>query len=253
MSHPDLTPDQIDILAREWFATALEADEEYRTQVPTGRAAYTTTDEYDDPVAADLEVLSWLEGEYREAFAHNDFQRVHLDVERMLEEAGVPADRKSEAYRRLARALLRANAEVLRLAQARRVGKYALEPEDPLFRSKPMPTPVVAQPDPALSSMPLRDLVTVYAEAQEKDGKWTADTKRNTIPVLIRFAGMLDSKPVDMVSRDDIRAWRQGFGRYGVPPCGRMSARTGSALVCPNAAPRSMEPCAASDTRPLSS
>ena len=55
----------------------------------------------------------------------------------------------------------------------------------------------------------------------------------------------------------DIRLFLSNFSdepwEVVVRPCGQTSARSGSALVCPNAAPRSMEPCAASDTRPLSS
>lgn len=211
MSHPELTPDQIDALARDWFATALEADEEHRTHVGARQAAYTTTDEYDDPVEADLEVLSWLEGEYRDAFTNNEFQRVQISVEGILADAGIPTDPKSDSYRRLARALLRANAELLRIAQARRQGSYSTEPTDPLFRSGPVAQSSEPKADPALSSMPLLDLVTIYAAAQEKDGKWKADTKRKTVPKLIRFAETLDNKPVDTVSREDIRSWRQSL------------------------------------------
>lgn len=35
MSHPELTPDQIDTLAREWLTLSLDADEEQRIAAPT--------------------------------------------------------------------------------------------------------------------------------------------------------------------------------------------------------------------------
>jgi hypothetical protein len=213
MSNPSLSPEQIDALARDWFATALEADEEARCQAPQGTPVYTSCDEHEDPVAADMEVLAWLEDEYQEAFTNNDFQRVRLDVERLLADAGVPAESRSETYRRLARALLRANLELLRIAQSRRAGNYVAEPTDPLFRSPTQPATAFPAPvtDPAQSSLPLSRVAELYAEAQERDGKWTADTKRKTLPKLAVFSETLDDKPIDTVTTDDVRCWRQAL------------------------------------------
>ena len=212
MSHPDLTADQIDALARAWFNEALETDEDHRVHARSGEAMYTRADEDTDPVEADLDVLRWLEGEYREAIAYNDFSRVRVDVERILSEAGIPVDRNSESFKRLARALLRANIEFLRIAKARRVGSYAIEPLDPLFRPQAQTVPPAAPitpVDPALSSLPLGKLMEAYIEAQMRDGKWVAVTKKNAIPKLRLFVETMDGKPVDTVSRDDIRGWRE--------------------------------------------
>lgn len=211
MSHPELTPDQIDALAREWFTVAVDADEEQRINTPYGKAMYTTVDDLDDPLPADLEVLGWLEGEYREAIAYNDFTRVRQHVEHLLTDAGIPADRKSETFKRLARALLRANIEFLRIAKARRVGIYTLEPVDPLFRpqaQQPAPTPA-APVDPALSSLPLGTLMDAYIKAQERDDTWVPVTKKNTVNKLKLFVETMREKPVDTVTRDDIRDWRE--------------------------------------------
>ncbi|EPY02318.1 site-specific integrase [Magnetospirillum fulvum] len=211
MSHPDLTPDQIDELARTWFANALDIDEEDRLHLRPGKAMYTGCGD-DDPVEADLEVLSFLDGDFREAIAHNDFRLVQGHVEELLTNAGIAIDRKSETFRRLARGLLRANIEFIRIAKARRVGNYAVTPQDPLFSIPPaVASTASTPPDPALSSTPLPDLVRLYTAAQEKDGKWTADTQRKTVPKLVRFAETLDNKPVDMVTRDDVRSWRRSL------------------------------------------
>jgi integrase len=210
MSHPDLTPDQIDTLARQWLANALEADEEHRINTRPGRPVYTGCGDGEDPVEADMEVLSWLEGEFREAIAYNDFVRVLPDVEHLLAEAGIPVDRKSETFKRLARGLLRANIEFLRIAKARRVGDYATEPVDPLFRPQAhQPAPIPVTPvDPALLSLPLEKVVDAYIEAQERDGEWQPVTKKNSVNKLKLFIKCMDSKPIDTVTRDDIRSWR---------------------------------------------
>ncbi len=211
MSHPDLTPDQIDALARRWFTDALEADEQHRIHTRPGKPVYTGCGDNEDPVEADLEVLRWLEGEYKEAIAYNDFVRVLPDVERLLTDAGVPVDRKSETFKRLARGLLRANIEFLRIAKARRVGDYATEPVDPLFRPQAhQPAPIPVTPvDPALSSQPLSKIMEAYITARERDGKWVPVTKRNSVNKLKLFVETMGDKPVDTVTRDDIRDWRE--------------------------------------------
>ncbi len=212
MSHPDLTPDQIDALARQWFADALEIDEGTRTNARPGKSMYTAGyDDGEEPVTADLEVLGWLEGEYREALAYNDFARVRCDVERLLTEVGIPVDSKSETFKRLARALLRANVEFLHIAKARRVGNYALEPVDPLFRPqtyRQAPAPAVSV-DPVQPSLPLSKVMEAYIVAKERDGKWVPVTKKNTVNKLKLFVDTLRDKPVDAVTRDDIRDWRE--------------------------------------------
>ena len=181
MSDRTLTPEQIDALARDWFDAGLAADEEARSRAGTGRAVYTVARQDQDPVGADLDMLAWLEGDYREAFSNNDFRLVQESVAEMLTEAGVTVDRKSETYRQLSRALLRAGAELMRISKARRVGNYALEPSDPLFRDKASPPAAPIPVDPAASSLPLSRLVDLYVEAKLADGKWTAMTKKNSV------------------------------------------------------------------------
>lgn len=211
MNNPDLKPDQIDALARQWFAEALETDEEQRIHTRPRSPIYTGCDDDDDPVEADMEVLCWLEGEYREALAFNDFARVRLDVEHLLTDAGVPVDRKSETFKRLARALLRANVEFYRIAKARRVGNYTVEPVDPLFRATPQKISPAAPVDPAPLSLPLSKVMEAYVEAQERDGKWVPVTKKNTVNKLRLFVEIMQDKPVDTVTRDDIRNWREAL------------------------------------------
>lgn len=172
---------------------------------------YTVCGDDEDPVVADLEVLRWLEGEYQEAIAYNDFTRVRRDVERLLTDAGIPVDCKSDTFKRLARALLRGNVEFMRIAKARRVGNYAFEPVDPLFRPqayRPVPTPSVPV-DPAQSSLPLSRVMEAYITAKERDGKWVPVTRKNTVNKLKLFVDTMRDKPVDAVTRDDIRDWRE--------------------------------------------
>ena len=217
MSNPELTVDQIEALARKWFAEAMDLDEEHRLQIRYGEAMHTRTEEYDDPVVADLEMLSWLEGECKEALAYNDFARVRFDVEGILSEAGIPVDGKSETFKRLSRALLRANVEFFRIAQSRRVGNYAVEPKDPLFRPQvqTMASVPVVPEDPALSSLSLCKVMDAYVEAQMRDGEWVAVTKKNAVSKLKLFVETMGEKPVDTVTRDDIRDWREVLADEG--------------------------------------
>ncbi|SDH69556.1 Site-specific recombinase XerD [Roseospirillum parvum] len=211
MSHPELTPDQIDDLARKWFAEALRDEEDFRLSAQSGKALYVWPRAGEDPVDADLELLSELEADYREAIACNQFSKVARDVECLLGEAGRSAEPGSDVYKRLCLALLRANIELFRISKARRVGDYSLEPIDPLFRrqsasvSSMMPEPG----DQRAKSLPLGDVLEAYEVAQVRDGKWQPTTRRNAIGKLRLFVETLDGKPIDTVTRDDIRGWRE--------------------------------------------
>lgn len=129
MSKPDLTPDQIDAIARDWFNTALEVDEEQRLTARPGRGVYTQPSDplNETPVDTDVDLLGTLECEAREAVASNDLGRARQWVEACLAEAGAQADPNSLTYKRLAHALLRANAEFYRVAAGRRAGNYAIQ------------------------------------------------------------------------------------------------------------------------------
>jgi len=212
---PDLTPQQIDQLARDYFERTLAADETHRLRTPTRRAAYTLAANAGDPVEADLEVLDDVLGRVLEALAANDFTLVQEDVSTTLKQVGVDAEPTSEDFRRLARAFLQAHAEVLRIAGRRRVGDYTVQPSDPLFASRPA---VIVQPEPNKASPRLSEVVAAFVRAKERDGKWKPLTKKNSVNKLNLFVETLNDKPIDTVTRDDIRDWRDALVDLDLAP-----------------------------------
>lgn len=213
MSDTTLSPDQIDDLVRQWLEAALEEDEQHRAEAAPGRPLYAVSVRERDPVEADLDLLAdWLI-DAREALAENDIRKVEADAQDILRDAGLDLDRCSQAYRRLCRGLLRARVEMYRLAAARRVGDYKTQPIDPLFAQDAPRHPASGKgrrqaEDPRAASMPLNELVEVYISAKMRDGEWGTLTAKNHPRKLRLFAETLKNKPVDLVTRDDIRDWR---------------------------------------------
>ncbi|MDB5409355.1 MAG: hypothetical protein JWL84_4267 [Rhodospirillales bacterium] len=203
---PMLTSDQINTLARDWLDRALEADEEQRLNAPGHRGVYVAPQHPDqDPVDADQALLSDHLEEVLEALASNDLTLVRGATVGMLIELGIEPDPQSDTYRQVGRRLLRAHAELFRMSIRRREGDYSVQPRDPLFSWSPS---LVAQPEPAKASLVLSAVVTAYVIAKERDGKWQDVTKRNSVNKLNLFAATLDDKPIDTVTREDIRGWR---------------------------------------------
>lgn len=202
-----LTADQISALGRQYLQDALEIDEEHRSlQRPTVARAVGDLDV--TPVDADLEVLSDAMADTREALANNDFRPVQVAVEHLLTQRGIPVERRSPEYAALARMLLRAQVQYLRLAQARRVGDYALQADDPAFAGPAAPAAAVAfEPAGPLLSQ-IRD---EYIKAKIRDGKWKPRTASTSTTKLKLFIETIGDKPVTAVTRDDIRDWRDAL------------------------------------------
>ena len=212
MTETALTNADLDELARRWFAKVMEGWENRNMVRPMGQGMFTQDDvASDDPVAQDTTILAGFVGRARKALANNDFGPVRNIADGVLEEAGLTLDPSSTAYARLCRGLLRAQVEYFRLAEAWRGGDFSVTPADPLF-ARPVPSapPTREEPkeDPRAKSMPLSELAEKFIEAKIRDGKWREATVRNNPRKLRLFAEILNNKPVDLVSRDDVRDWR---------------------------------------------
>ena len=212
---PDLTRAQLDQLARDYFDRALQDDEDQRLRTQGRGSAYTSPQEGQLPLDADQSLLAGLLEDLMEALAENDFRQVQPQVTELLTSAGITPDPRSEPFRLLAQRLLRAQAEVFTMAFRRRAGDYSVQPRDPLFSWRPG---MLAQPEAAKSSLLLSQVVEVFVEAKVRDGAWKPNTKRNNVSKLNLFAETLDDKPIDTVSRDDVRDWRDALDDLELSP-----------------------------------
>lgn len=205
-----LAAEQIEALAQKWFADALKVDEEQRLRATPTKAAYTTPLPGEDPVSADVNLLSDFLEEAIEANAQNDVGKVAADAARVVDGSGLTLD---EGERRLlSKLLLRGHIQLLKLAIARRQGDYSVKPDDEVF-APPAPSASAAPEviDPAMRSMKLGALVEAFIESQERDRKWTPDTKRKSVPKLTLFVETIGDRPVDTIEPNHIRDWREAL------------------------------------------
>jgi Site-specific recombinase XerD len=218
MTDTSLTTDRINALAREWLSAELERAEQELERVGAGEALYTEADSDEEPIDADLRLLSDLIGDSREALAVNDYRQIEVVANELIGAAGIAIDRNSASFGRFCRALLRAQIELLRQTKARRAGDYSEPSHDPLFALQAGAVPSQANDDPRCKSLPLSDLVEVFIETKIRDGVWKEATRRNSPRKLRLFAETLGNNPVDMVSRNDIRDWRDTLDDLELAP-----------------------------------
>ncbi|KAA1054463.1 site-specific integrase [Azospirillum argentinense] len=218
MTDTSLTTDRINTLARDWLSTELEKAERELERVGSGEALYSAPDSEEEPIEADLRLLSDLIGDSREALAVNDYRQIEAVADDLIGAAGITVDRASPSFGRFCRALLRAQVELLRQTKARRVGDYSEPTRDPLFAPQVGGVPPQPSEDPRGKSLPLTDLVEVFIETKIRDGVWKEATRKNSPRKLRLFADTLDNKPVDMVTRNDIRDWRDTLDDLELSP-----------------------------------
>ena len=214
---PTLTTNQIEELARQWFADALKVDEEQRLRATPHKAAYITSPLHgEDPVSADVGLLHDLLDDAWEANARNDVGKAAADVASVLDKSGLTLDETERLL--LSKLLLRGHVQLLKLAIARRQGDYSAKPDDEVFVPPPPTAPVPEVINPAEQSMKLGALVTAFAESQERDSKWTPDTKRKSLPKLKLFVETVGDRPVDTIAPDHIRDWRDALEDMDLSP-----------------------------------
>lgn len=218
MNDTSLTTERINSLARQWLDLELERAERELERVRAGEALYTLPDAEEEPIDADLRLLSDLMGDSREALATNDHRQIESVAADLIEASGLSVDRVGPAFGRFCRALLRAQIELLRQTKARRAGDYAEPMRDPLFYPQAVTALAGPEPDPRSRSMPLSELVDVFIQTKIRDGVWKEATRKNSPPKLRMFAEILDNKPVDTVTRDDIRDWRDALDDLELAP-----------------------------------
>lgn len=197
---PDLTTEQLDQLARDYFEDAIERDEAQRLRPSTKRGGAYIEPTFPDqcPIDADQSRLEDLLGETQEQIANNDFRQVAPQVLAVLEEAGLQVDTKSDTFRALAQRILRAQAEAMRIAYERRAGNYTVQPQDPLFSWAA--ASVSRQVKPKVAPR-LSEVASAFVATRVRDGKWKEITKRNSTSKLNFFVETLKDPKIDAISR----------------------------------------------------
>ncbi|TWA65907.1 site-specific recombinase XerD [Azospirillum brasilense] len=211
MTDTSITTDRINAIARGWLSAELERAERELEQVRAGQALYSAPDPHEDAVDTDLRLLSELAADSREALAVNYYRQIEAVADDLIGAAGLSVDRASPSFGRFCRVLLRAQVELLRQTKARRAGDYSEPTRDPLFVPQTDALPSHALEDPRAKSMPLSELAEVFIQTKVRDGVWKEATARNSPRKLRLFAETLGNKPVDMVTQDDIRDWRDAL------------------------------------------
>ena len=229
MSNPTLTSSQIEELARSWFFKVIESWEQRQAQLPQHRAMEAErvpgVSNSDDPrYAAEAKESKWWMEQARSALAGNNFDPDQCVPNSLLKEMGVDLPPGAPERVPLVRALLRAQVEYFRCISAWGMGDFSVKPADPLFQAPsapqaaPAPQPKAEPEDPRASSMPLSNLVEEYIKTRLRDGEWKEITNKSSSPKLKLFAETLRNKPVDLVTRDDIRDWREFLADMELAP-----------------------------------
>jgi integrase len=212
MDDTTLTNADLDGLARRWFTKVMEGWENRNMIRAPGEGMFPPSEDARvDRVVHDTAILGEFAERARNALAKNDFMPVRNIADGVLQEDGLTLDRSSMEYIRLCRGLLRAQVEYFRLAEAWRGGDFSIAPADPLFAQPLSPVRTEqkeTKEDPRAKSIPLSELVEMFIETRVRDGVWKEATVRNNPRKLRLFAETLENRPVDMVSRDDVRDWK---------------------------------------------
>jgi integrase len=206
---PDLTHEQLDELAYDYFEKALRESEAELAAASPHRALYTDPGPGERAIEADQKALSTIEDMLIEELVEGDYSRIAPEVHPMLGRAGVEETTDDEQFRSMAQRVLRANLEVIRMAYRQRAGDYGVEPRDPLFRRWPLQRGPQRKP----ASSRLSEVAEAFVRAKERDEGWAPLTKANHEPKLKRFIEILGDKPIDMVTREDIRGWRDELSK----------------------------------------
>ncbi|KPF83910.1 hypothetical protein IP70_17015 [alpha proteobacterium AAP38] len=207
MNTPTLSAEQIDDLARQWFRQVVA---QWETKTVVREKFQSLLSVGGTPLAPEAEasVLEGMRARVQKALAENDLNPAVKIADALLRDAGLDIPVDSPEYKRVCWTVLRAQAEYFKLTAAWRNGDFGVAPTDPLFAASLRRGGVVSIPPSKPKSMPLNELVGLYINSKQRDGQWKAGTVKTTLPKLRLFAETLSNKPVDDVTRDDVRNWR---------------------------------------------
>ncbi len=189
---------QIAALIEQWKASFLEMGEQERIDkdVPL---------DDDDLDSADT-ALSVALGETYEALVSCNYRSIGGEVDELLAAHKLPAlDHDSEAYRRLARELLKAKLDVLKVERERWRGEYV---EQGNGAASIASTPLSPSPPPA--QRPVTKLFSEVADLYFREHKRAARTDAQIRANFTKFLGIIgEDRPIGDITKGDCRHYKE--------------------------------------------
>lgn len=183
---PQLTQAKAQELATRWMHETLTESEEARA-----RATKPTTEEALD---AHAEILGHLESDAAERLATRDYGVALQEAKELLEAEGLDLHAHPLDYSLLARELLKARVQGLRIEQRRTWGDYS-DPVPAITPSQIGGDAVTTRPAAPTRGLRLDQAMEKYIEG--KATKWTMSSARAITPDLKNFVAMVSAAPHD--------------------------------------------------------
>ena len=191
-----LSETQIQSLLDQHLRQSLNEDEERHLSVGS-----INPDDLDD----ELEAISYIKSDFKEALALNDYEGISSHVDDLLKELKVKPDKKSKNYKKLCRELLKVNIRILDITEKRTVGDYSDQFSNSTFSNS---SKAEQKDQPKLSKVILK-FVSEFMKAD----RWTEKTKSENEAVFDLFIKISGDVPINQYDHQAIRQYKETLGK----------------------------------------
>jgi len=191
-----LSETQIQSLLDQHLRQSLNEDEERHLSVGP-----INPDDLDD----ELEAISYIKSDFKEALALNDYEGISSHVDDLLKELKVKPDKKSKNYKKLCRELLKVNIRILDITEKRTVGDYSDQFSNSTFSNS---SKAEQKDQPKLSKVILK-FVSEFMKAD----RWTEKTKSENEAVFDLFIKISGDVPINQYDHQAIRQYKETLGK----------------------------------------
>ena len=191
-----LSETQIQSLLDQHLRQSLNEDEERHLSVGP-----INPDDLDD----ELEAISYIKSDFKEALALNDYEGISSHVDDLLKELKVKPDKKSKNYKKLCRELLKVNIRILDITEKRTVGDYSDQFSNSTFSNS---SKAEQKDQPKLSKVILK-FVSEFMKAD----RWTEKTKSENEAVFDLFIKISGDVPINQYDHQAIRKYKETLGK----------------------------------------
>ena len=191
-----LSETQIQSLLDQHLRQSLNEDEERHLSVGP-----INPDDLDD----ELEAISYIKSDFKEALALNDYEGISSHVDDLLKELKVKPDKKSKNYKKLCRELLKVNIRILDITEKRTVGDYSDQFSTSTFSNS---SKAEQKDQPKLSKVILK-FVSEFMKAD----RWTEKTKSENEAVFDLFIKISGDVPINQYDHQAIRQYKETLGK----------------------------------------
>ena len=191
-----LSETQIQSLLDQHLRQSLNEDEERHLSVGP-----INPDDLDD----ELEAISYIKSDFKEALALNDYEGISSHVDDLLKELKVKPDKKSKNYKKLCRELLKVNIRILDITEKRTVGDYSDQFSTSTFSNS---SKAEQKDQPKLSKIILK-FVSEFMKAD----RWTEKTKSENEAVFNLFIKISGDVPINQYDHQAIRQYKEVLGK----------------------------------------